>query len=211
MFRKLFEPLIAWYLATLKAGGYALIALLMTIESSVLPLPSELVIPPAAHLSQNGANSPQPRWHCHRRNPRLMARRDDDVLGRKACGASAISELRKTDLGDARENRGRTNVGPRSYGSMGIFISRLLPSCGISSAYRRASCGWTTNCFRSLRCSVRRYLVRGAMLCRHQDGPGRASHEGQLHRITLWLGGAMLVLGGLYYFMVHRQMKEREE
>ena len=31
--------------------------------------------------------------------------------------------------------------------------------------------------------------------------------KGELHRITLWLGGAMLVLGGLYYFFVHRHMK----
>ena len=30
--------------------------------------------------------------------------------------------------------------------------------------------------------------------------------KGEYHRITLWLGGAMLVLGGLYYFFVHRHM-----
>ena len=58
MFKKLFDPLIIWYLATLKAGGYPLIALLMAIESSVLPLPSELVIPPAAHLAPHGTNTP---------------------------------------------------------------------------------------------------------------------------------------------------------
>ena len=51
MFKKLFDPLIAWYMSTLKVGGYSLIALLMAIESSVLPLPSEVVIPPAAHLA----------------------------------------------------------------------------------------------------------------------------------------------------------------
>jgi len=30
---------------------------------------------------------------------------------------------------------------------------------------------------------------------------------GQLHRVSLWLGGAVLVLGGMYYFLVHRHMK----
>jgi hypothetical protein len=30
--------------------------------------------------------------------------------------------------------------------------------------------------------------------------------KGELHRLTLWVGGAMLVLGGLYYFFVHRHM-----
>jgi len=29
--------------------------------------------------------------------------------------------------------------------------------------------------------------------------------KGEYHRLSLWLAGAMLVLGGLYYFFVHRQ------
>src|SRR6516165_10457472 len=47
----MFKAVIDWYLATLKTGGYPLIALLMAIESSVVPLPSEVIIPPAAHLA----------------------------------------------------------------------------------------------------------------------------------------------------------------
>jgi hypothetical protein len=35
--------------------------------------------------------------------------------------------------------------------------------------------------------------------------------KGELHRISLWLGGAMLVLGGLYYFFVHRHMAKSPE
>src|SRR5215467_2649119 len=49
--KHLLQPLLDWYLRSLKAGGYPLVALLMAIESSVVPLPSELVIPPAAHLA----------------------------------------------------------------------------------------------------------------------------------------------------------------
>jgi hypothetical protein len=33
--------------------------------------------------------------------------------------------------------------------------------------------------------------------------------RGELHHVTFWLGGAMLVLGGLYYFFVHRHMTGR--
>jgi membrane protein DedA with SNARE-associated domain len=33
--------------------------------------------------------------------------------------------------------------------------------------------------------------------------------QGNLHRITLWVGGLMLFLGILYYFFVHRQMRRR--
>src|SRR3954466_15776386 len=51
---KLFKPLIDWYLGALAKGGYPLIVLLMGIESSIVPLPSELIIPPAAHLSHTG-------------------------------------------------------------------------------------------------------------------------------------------------------------
>ncbi len=47
----LLKHLIDWYQHSLEAGGYPLIVLLMFIESTFLPLPSELVIPPAAHLA----------------------------------------------------------------------------------------------------------------------------------------------------------------
>src|SRR3974390_3703979 len=50
----MFKPVISWYMATLKTGGYPLIALLMAIESSIVPLPSEFIIPPAAHLANTG-------------------------------------------------------------------------------------------------------------------------------------------------------------
>ena len=50
----MFKGLIAWYLKSLESGGYPGIALLMAMESSILPLPSEAVIPPAAHWSHTG-------------------------------------------------------------------------------------------------------------------------------------------------------------
>lgn len=44
----MFKGLIDWYMATLDQGGYWLVGLLMAIESSIVPLPSEVVVPPAA-------------------------------------------------------------------------------------------------------------------------------------------------------------------
>src|ERR1700753_704692 len=41
----------AWYLATLSQGGYWLIAGLMALESTLVPIPSEVIIPPAAYLA----------------------------------------------------------------------------------------------------------------------------------------------------------------
>src|SRR3954471_23301623 len=52
----LFKELIDWYLRSLESGGYLLIVLLMFIESTFLPLPSELIIPPAAHLAYTKGN-----------------------------------------------------------------------------------------------------------------------------------------------------------
>src|SRR5215475_7598565 len=49
----MFRSLIDWYLGALETGGYPLIALLMAIESSIVPLPSEVIIPPAAHLAHS--------------------------------------------------------------------------------------------------------------------------------------------------------------
>ena len=31
--------------------------------------------------------------------------------------------------------------------------------------------------------------------------------RGELHRITLWVVGAVVILGLMYYFLVHRYMK----
>lgn len=43
-----------WYLATLSHGGYWLIAALMALESTIVPIPSEVIIPPAAYLAHTG-------------------------------------------------------------------------------------------------------------------------------------------------------------
>src|SRR3954447_1100981 len=43
-----------WLADTILALGYPGIVLLMAIESSILPLPSELVMPPAGYLAAKG-------------------------------------------------------------------------------------------------------------------------------------------------------------
>ncbi|MCC7257765.1 MAG: DedA family protein, partial [Gammaproteobacteria bacterium] len=48
---ELIHRFMDWYLGALEDGGYGLIVLLMAMESSIIPLPSEVVIPPAAHLA----------------------------------------------------------------------------------------------------------------------------------------------------------------
>ena len=50
----MFTSLIAWILVVTKGLGYTGVTILMAIESSFIPLPSELVIPPAAWLASEG-------------------------------------------------------------------------------------------------------------------------------------------------------------
>jgi membrane protein DedA with SNARE-associated domain len=48
------HELISWLVLTIGALGYPGIFLLMAMESSVIPVPSELVMPPAGYLAQQG-------------------------------------------------------------------------------------------------------------------------------------------------------------
>ena len=46
---QIIQALSDWYNHALQSGGYPMVALMMAVESSLFPLPSEIVIPPAAH------------------------------------------------------------------------------------------------------------------------------------------------------------------
>ena len=48
------HTLIQWLLSTIGAMGYPGILLLMAMESSIIPVPSELVMPPAGYLVHQG-------------------------------------------------------------------------------------------------------------------------------------------------------------
>src|SRR5476649_1549850 len=52
----LFKGLFDRYNQSLVTGGYPLIVLLMAIESSIVPLPSEFIIPPAIILAQKSGS-----------------------------------------------------------------------------------------------------------------------------------------------------------
>jgi len=51
---QIIQALSEWYNHALQTGGYPAIALMMAVESSLFPLPSEIVIPPAAHWAHTG-------------------------------------------------------------------------------------------------------------------------------------------------------------
>ncbi|OQX13320.1 MAG: DedA family protein, partial [Desulfobulbaceae bacterium A2] len=46
-----------------------------------------------------------------------------------------------------------------------------------------------------------------AVLCWLGVQVGADINHGQMHRVTFWLIGFLLLLGALYYLFVHRQMR----
>jgi membrane protein DedA with SNARE-associated domain len=208
--KSIFQPLIAWYLAALKSGGYSVIVLLMAIESSIAPLPSEVVIPPAAHLAYTN-QIPLTLWGI------VVAGAIGSWLGAtimyglsRAAGRPLVMRYGRLILIYQEKVEGAERWAAH-YGSMGIFISRMLPVVrhliGIPAGIVRMD---------YLKFSIFTVLGSGiwcAVLC--YVGVKMGQDEGlmklELHRVSLWLGGAMFVLGGLYYFFVHRHMAGKPE
>ena len=207
---QLIEQLTNWYSSALQSGGYPLITLLMAIESSIFPLPSEVVIPPAAHLAHTG-QLPLSLWGI------VLAGTVGSWLGATAmywaarwAGRPLALRYGKYIFVSAEKVEGAERWAAH-YGSMGIFVSRLLPVVrhliGIPAGIVRMD---------YLKFSIFTLLgsaIWCAVLCWLGVKMGQDAElmKGGYHRITLWLAGAMVVLGGLYYFFVHRHMKQGQK
>jgi membrane protein DedA with SNARE-associated domain len=208
MLKSVFKPIIDWYMGALATGGYPLIGLLMAIESSIVPLPSEVVIPPAAHLAHTG-QIPLSLAGI------VIAGTIGSWIGATAmywaarlAGRPLVMRYGRYVFISAEKVEGAERWAAH-YGSMGIFISRLLPVVrhliGIPAGIVRLD---------YLKFSIYTLLGSGiwcSVLCwiGIKMGQDEKLMAGQLHRVSLWLAGAMLVLGGIYYFFVHRQMKSK--
>jgi membrane protein DedA with SNARE-associated domain len=205
----LFKPLLDWYTHSLELGGYPLIVLLMFIESTFLPLPSELIIPPAAYLAYTKGNMS------------LTGIVLSGALG-SWLGATAmywVSRLAGRPL--ILKYGGIFLVAPAKvekaerwaavYGSFGIFASRLLPVVrhliGIPAGIVRMNY-WRFSLYTlagsSLWCGVLCWLGIKA-------GQDEALMRGELRAITLWTAGLLGLLGTIYYFFVHRHMRRRSD
>jgi membrane protein DedA with SNARE-associated domain len=200
-----FKSLIDWYLGALDTGGYALVVLLMAIESSLLPLPSELVIPPAAHLAHSQGKMS------------VVGVVIAGALG-SWIGASAMYWLSRWAGRPLVLRFGRyIFISPRKveqaeqwaarFGSAGVFISRLLPVVrhliGIPAGIVRMDFklySLYTIIGSTIWCGVLSWVGIAA-------GQDEKLMKGELHHITLWLLAVVAVLGIIYYFGVHRFMK----
>jgi membrane protein DedA with SNARE-associated domain len=198
-----------WYMGSLESGGYSLIALLMALESSVVPLPSEVVIPPAAHLAYTQGNMTLTgiviagtlgSWFGA-----TVMYWGSRLLGRPLLmkyGRFVLIGPEKIVAAEAWSDR---------FGAPGVFISRLLPVIrhliGIPAGVVRMHYGWY-----SLATLVGS-AIWSAVLCwvGVTAGQDEALMQGSLSRISLWLVGVGGVLVALYYAFVHRHMQQRAD
>src|SRR5208283_4964836 len=187
------KELIDWYQTTLASGGYPLIAVLMAIESTVVPVPSELIIPFAAQrahatgaLSMGGiviagalgswVGATLMYWASRLAGRPLVLR----------YGAYFLVPQAKVHAAERWAAR---------FGSFGVFVARLLPVVrhliGIPMGIVKMD---------FLKYSI--FTLAGSLLwCSVLTWVGVAAGndpkllQGDLHRITLWLAGAVAVLG----------------
>ncbi|HVU09483.1 MAG TPA: DedA family protein [Verrucomicrobiae bacterium] len=217
MFKKILQPLLAWYITALKSTGLPAIVLLMTMESSVLPIPSEAIIPPAASLAWSDGiklfNSQFTGW------PAEIGLVIAGAFG-SWLGATMVYWLARTAGRPLLMKYGRYILLPPEkiqksenwmshYGAAGVFVARLLPGTrqlvGIPAGVARMDYlkfSIFTMLGATIWCSVLCYVGVKA-------GQDEKLLKGDLREIALWLGGAAIVLGGLYYFFVHRHMRKK--
>ncbi len=218
MLKHLFQPLIAWYLGALKTGGYALIVLLMALEGSFLPLPSEFIIPPAAHLAWTDGLA---LFQFHFTG--WTAESGVVIAGALGAwiGASAMYWLVRAAGRPLVSRYGKFIFFPPQklekaerwmshYGSAGVFVARMLPGArqlvGIPTGIAK---------FSYLKFSIFTLLggtIWCAVLCcvGVKFGDDLQHTENATRTIGIWVGGAALLFGGLYYFFVHRHLKKKD-
>src|ERR1041385_6027951 len=121
----MFKGLIDWYLGALETGGYPLVVLLMAIESSIVPLPSEVIIPPAAHLAHSTGKLSLAGI--------VLAGAIGSWLGAtvmywaaRLAGRPLVLRYGRYAMISPEKVEGAERWAAH-YGAMGIFISRLLP------------------------------------------------------------------------------------
>jgi membrane protein DedA with SNARE-associated domain len=197
--------LIEWYRATLETGGYPLIALLMAIESSILPLPSEVVIPPAAHLAHTKQTFSMVGI--------VLAGAIGSWIGAsvmywvsRLAGRPFVLRYGKYFFITPEKVHGAERWAER-FGTWGIFVSRFLPVVrhliGIPAGVVKMNFKFysiSTLIGSAFWCSI--LCILGVKM-----GQDERVLAGDVKQIGLWVGGILVGLGLIYYFLVHRFMK----
>jgi membrane protein DedA with SNARE-associated domain len=191
-----------WYLASLGQGGYWLIAGLMALESTFVPIPSEVIIPPAAYLAHTQGQMSLVGI--------VLAGTAGSWIGASLMywGARFLGRPLVLRLGPyVGMSPAKVELAERwaaRYESAGVFFSRLLPVIrhliGIPVGILRMDFRWyalATLAGSLLWCSVLAWL--GMTVGRHPE-----LLAGSLHRFFALVLAVVVALAALYYFFVRR-------
>jgi membrane protein DedA with SNARE-associated domain len=199
------KHLLDWYMSQLDSAGYPLIALLMAVESTFLPIPSEMIIPPAAMLAHNSGRFSM--------GGIILAGALGSWLGAtimywtcRWAGRPLILKYGRYFLVSTEKFHAAERWASR-FGAFGVFLSRLLPVVrhliGIPAGVVRLD-------YRiySIFTLLGSALWTG-VLCWVGVAAGRDQKlmNGELRHATLWLAGGLIVLGTLYFALVHPFMR----
>lgn len=196
-----------WYLSVLAQGGYWLIGALMALESTVVPIPSEVIIPPAAYLAHTQgqlslvgvvAAGTLGSWV----GAAIM------YWGARWLGRPLVMRLGPY-VGVAATKLTLAEAWAARYGWPGIFFSRLLPVIrhliGIPAGILRMDFRWysaATLAGSLVWTSVLAWL--GRTVGQHPE-----LLQGSLHRFFLLVLALAAGLAALYYVFVKRAVPRR--
>ena len=215
--KEFLQPLVDWYSGILNAWGLWAVALLMAVESSIVPLPSEVVIPPAAHLAWTNGGLTFCGIHLRGWWAQLgivSAGAIGSWLGAalmywvsRYAGRPFVMRYGKYFFIKPEKIEGAERWAAH-YGSFGIFAARLLPVVrhliGIPAGIVRM------NFWRYSLYTLIGSALWCAVLCWLGVKIGGDIGKGEMHKVTFWLAGFLVVVGALYYAFVHRQMKNTQ-
>lgn len=196
--------LIDWYKSTLGSGGYPLVALLMMMESTIIPIPSEVIIPFAAYRAHLDGNLSV--WGV------VVAGVIGSWVGAtimywisRLAGRPFVVRYGGYFLVPEHKLHAAENWAAR-FGSFGVFAARLLPVVrhliGIPMGIIKMDFRWYslfTLVGSSIWCAILAFVGVVA-------GKDDSLIKGDMRHVTLWIAGAVVILGSLYYFLVHRYM-----
>jgi len=202
-----------WYFSMLDKWGYWAVALLMAAESTIVPIPSEAIIPPAAFKAWSGEGLELFGTHYVGWSAEVIL----VLIGAigswvgatimywvaRLVGRPLLLRYGKYVLISHAKIEGAERWAEH-YGAFGIFAARLLPVVrhliGIPAGIVKMRF-WKYSLY-----TLFGSAVWSAVLCWLGVHIGSQISKGEMHKVTISLVCFLTIVGGLYYFFVHQHM-----
>lgn len=203
----MFDAAVHWLTETIFALGYPGIVLLMAVESSFFPLPSELVMPPAGYLAAQGRMDV---------TLAVLAGAFGSLLG------ALFNYYFAVYLGEpflrrygryffvSNESLDRTEAFFRRHGEIGTFVGRFVPVVrhliSIPAGLSRMRLGrfaFFTTIGAGMWCAVLAYI--GWLLGRHEGALREAAVNTHTRRALLYILPVLLVIVAAYAWWYRRR------